>query len=290
MSIKITAVIVTRNRIELLKQCLHSVLNQTIQPNQVIVIDNDSTDGTREYLSSVSGIDFIKNENTGGAGGFRLGIDLALEAGADWIWCMDDDGRPALDALEKIRPYLSPEFSAVNSLVLPSEESQTSSFFLVKINPGEKPSFFKKTNRISEIRKVAEEKGFVYYGSLLNGTFINREVLSKSGNVDPRFFIWGDEVDFLWRLWKIAPIITVPDSLHFHPAPSTNSAPAWKLYYGLRNHIHINKKYFNFSFLRNILLILRYLSAFLKSKAPLKMYFKAIADGISGNIHAGVRP
>ena len=43
-------VIVTYNRLELLKECLACVCRQTIPFSRVIVVDNHSTDGTRDYL------------------------------------------------------------------------------------------------------------------------------------------------------------------------------------------------------------------------------------------------
>lgn len=43
-------VIVTYNRLELLKECLACVCRQTIPFSRIIVVDNHSTDGTRDYL------------------------------------------------------------------------------------------------------------------------------------------------------------------------------------------------------------------------------------------------
>jgi rhamnopyranosyl-N-acetylglucosaminyl-diphospho-decaprenol beta-1,3/1,4-galactofuranosyltransferase len=37
----------------------------------------------------------VSRRNLGGAGGFALGMLHALALGADWVWCADDDGRPA---------------------------------------------------------------------------------------------------------------------------------------------------------------------------------------------------
>ena len=67
------------------------------------MLDNQSSDGTRETLADeglLEQVDYVRSEeNTGGAGGYRRGVELALETGSDWIWLMDDDAEPRPDAL-----------------------------------------------------------------------------------------------------------------------------------------------------------------------------------------------
>ena len=48
-----TAVIVTFNRKKSLKKSINSILNQSIKPNNIVLIDNNSTDGTYEYKKSI---------------------------------------------------------------------------------------------------------------------------------------------------------------------------------------------------------------------------------------------
>ena len=50
-NIKISVIIPTYNRSKLLNRSIRSVLNQTYQPNEIIVVDNGSTDDTREMVS-----------------------------------------------------------------------------------------------------------------------------------------------------------------------------------------------------------------------------------------------
>ena len=50
-NIKISVIIPTYNRSKLLNRSIRSVLNQTFQPNEIIVVDNGSTDDTREMVS-----------------------------------------------------------------------------------------------------------------------------------------------------------------------------------------------------------------------------------------------
>ncbi|CAA9501136.1 MAG: hypothetical protein AVDCRST_MAG85-1767 [uncultured Solirubrobacteraceae bacterium] len=88
----------------LLGECIRGLLGQTHPVDRIIVLDNASDDGTREHLEAEGLIDRItyvrSDENTGGAGGYRRGVELLQETGCDWLWLMDDDAEPRQDALE----------------------------------------------------------------------------------------------------------------------------------------------------------------------------------------------
>src|SRR5699024_1538265 len=101
--IALAAVIVSFNRRELLKQSLNATLSEPV--SGVIVVDNGSTDGSRDWLSQVDDprlhLEF-PHQNIGGAGGFELGFNRALERfNPDWIVCFDDDARPVEGALHE---------------------------------------------------------------------------------------------------------------------------------------------------------------------------------------------
>ena len=90
---RVCAVVVTRNRKDLLRQCLRSVLAQARPVDRILVVDNASTDGTGEMLDA----EFVRfaelgilarlnlRENAGGAGG--------VGAGMRWAHCNNTTGR-----------------------------------------------------------------------------------------------------------------------------------------------------------------------------------------------------
>ena len=96
----IAALVVTHNRLDMLKHCVASLLGQSSKINEVFVVNNGSTDGTGEWLDQQNNLRVFHQENIGSAGGFYTGIKLAYEAGYDWIWIMDDDAIPRLNCLE----------------------------------------------------------------------------------------------------------------------------------------------------------------------------------------------
>src|SRR5690349_4366298 len=88
------AVVVTYNRKHVLAECLNSILDGDAVPDQILVVDNASTDGTPEFIeasypSCVSVVRLARN--LGGAGGFKAGISEALRIGSKFVWVMDDD-------------------------------------------------------------------------------------------------------------------------------------------------------------------------------------------------------
>ena len=100
----IIAVVVTYNRKELLKRNI-TCLRANTPVSSIVVVNNGSTDGTGEWLDDQKDLTVIHQENVGGSGGFYRGIQYAYQAGADWIWCMDDDVFPRADCMEHLLPY-----------------------------------------------------------------------------------------------------------------------------------------------------------------------------------------
>ena len=69
----IAAVVVTRNRLVLLQECVNALRVQTRKVDEIIVVDNGSDDGTATWLSEQKDIIAIIQGNTGGAGGQYTG-------------------------------------------------------------------------------------------------------------------------------------------------------------------------------------------------------------------------
>ncbi len=99
MTPRVVAVVVTWNRRDLLEESLEAVRGQTHRPAAIVVVDNASTDATEEFLAGQDGLDVVRLEqNTGGAGGFAVGIEKALTHEPDLLWLLDDDTVPGPEA------------------------------------------------------------------------------------------------------------------------------------------------------------------------------------------------
>lgn len=302
---RIYGVIVTYNRKELLLKNLLALNNQTRKLDKIVVVDNHSSDGTYDYiksnLSTMDNIEYIYLEdNIGGAGGFYTGIKYAYESLADWIYVMDDDGRPynSLTIEELIKK--------IDCMNLSSEEMIIANS-LVVCKEGELTFRNKNVKTVDEIVKTSTN-GIIYNKTqLFNGSLFSNGLVKKIGFPNKDFFIKGDEVDFRRRaVNEKALLFTVVDSLYFHPDfPEVElkflgikkyhiciESP-WKEYYTVRN-----TTYSLYQYNKKIKAYLFYLKRVISAKKikmknldeVLTMMKKGFLDGKKGNLGATVRP
>jgi rhamnopyranosyl-N-acetylglucosaminyl-diphospho-decaprenol beta-1,3/1,4-galactofuranosyltransferase len=202
---EIAAIIVTYNRLELLKQCYNALLAQSYKAYDIIVVNNDSVDGTTEWLNSLNNVIVINQENNGSAGGFYAGMKYAYEKGYEWLWMMDDDGFPAKNEFEQLLTGAQKySLDYANALVVNIEDKFSLSFGLEK-----------------EKTSIDDYKGVdVIYNIVcpFNGTLINRKVPEQIGFIKKEMFIWGDEVEYFLRTMKNGfSVGTIIKSIHYHP-------------------------------------------------------------------------
>lgn len=302
----VVAVIVTYNRkIELCKN-LEMIYKQTIILDRVIVIDNCSTDGTKQYLTehgyfAIPNFEYIKTEaNIGGAGGFYTGINQAFNEGADFIILMDDDGRPCDNKTFEILIHYAEKQSAlnvadgkllINSLVVCGE---------------------KLTSKIGQLTTISEAKVAATNGIIegaahpFNGTLISRKLVEAIGYPNKDYFIKGDEVDYKQRTFDAnGYVATLVDSRYYHPyvptmekrimgklVPVCVEAP-WKEYYTARNLTYTYKKKKHYKMILFELVFVK-LYAILTMKCPkwetIKYMFKGLRDGWKGHLGPTIQP
>ena len=254
----VCAAIVTFNRKNLLLRCLNNIIEQGGGLKKILVVDNNSTDGSEQFiLENFSSrlkykeINFkwIRlNENIGGAGGFNKAVKEFLLSEEDYLWLMDDDGFPAKDTLEQLLKY-SNEFCYIGPAVISDKDENTLSF----------PMRLPNSLKIIDSLKDVYLKGEIIENIVLpfNGTLISRQVITSIGLPNENYFIWGDEVDYTERARKAgAQIFTVTSSKFFHPKAPNVGNPMFfgllryndpntdlKLYCYCRNNFANQKKY-----------------------------------------------
>ncbi len=234
---KVIAVVVSYNRLALLKECIKALTEQTRRPDAILVVNNGSTDNTEQWLSEQEDLKYITQSNSGSGGGFNTGIKWSYREGYSYIWCMDDDGYPKEDALQNLLAHETSERSLMNCAV---------------INKEDKKSFVWKTGNYSDINDVTEPI-IKNIGHPFNGTLIHRSIIEKVGVPQASFFLWGDETEYYYRITKKhnIPVYTVTSSIHYHPPAAFSYkkdwdyATSWKMYYYVRNRFHIHQAKFN---------------------------------------------
>lgn len=109
----VAVVIVTYNRLKKLKTALYYYEKQILLPEYIIIVNNYSTDETKEYLeewkkkvNKFKKIVINAKENLGGSGGFYLGQQEAMKLNVDWIYLADDDAYPDSNYISNLVKYL----------------------------------------------------------------------------------------------------------------------------------------------------------------------------------------
>lgn len=224
----ISVVVVTYNRKDCLMKCINHLLKQTEKIEKIFVIDNNSSDGTRNMMQQQYGcngrISYHRlSNNTGGAGGFYYGVKLAYESGADFIWGMDDDAYAEKNALKNI-----------------VAESW-------KCN--DKSTCFWSNCRKSAFKGNTREVDIWTFV----GFFLPRTIIQNIGFPRMDFFIFFDDCEYAYRIRKSGyRIIEVKSSVIDHIETVQNQyrgkrilgkemlwikCPVWKMYYFVRNRI-----------------------------------------------------
>ena len=120
----VSIIIPTYNRAHLVGRAIESVLNQTYQDFEIIVVDDDSTDNTQkvvnEFQKKDKRIKYIKmNVNKGSAAARNIGIKIAR---GDYIAFLDSDDEWLPEKLEKqIRLFFANKnlgFVSCNTIIL----------------------------------------------------------------------------------------------------------------------------------------------------------------------------
>lgn len=299
--LRIAAVVVTFNRKELLKECLQALLRQTRPLDEIIVIDNASSDGTNQMVrSEFPQVTYVRlPENIGGAGGFHEGMKLAYEKGHDWIWVMDDDAIPAIDALEQLLKFehlQEEDVYALASTVINSNGRICATH-----------------RRLFDLRKAQEipipieyykKENFEVDTASFVGMLVSRKAMTKLGPPLKDFFIYYDDTEYSLRIRSFeGRIITLSKSKIMHTKEETQRMKtrkvplSWRYYYGHRNKIYTYKKYGHLGARFYIEMLIKAIKTQLgivlfrpHKLASTKILWKSLLDGFKGKLGKELLP
>lgn len=237
----ISAVVVTHNRLELLKECIAALESQTQKLDQIIVINNGSTDGTKKWLQSKNNLIIVDEENLGGANGFFVGIKKAFDEGSDWIWCLDDDTIANEDTLENLtnsKYFHKPDTGFISSIV------NWTNGDLHKMNA------VMPMSNLNIYENIKNDNSVQINGASFVSILISRQAIRECGLPIKEFFIWGDDVEFTNRIAKKYKCYLKLDSIVIHKTKLNETADFslmdesnfFKYKYLIRNHIWFLRK------------------------------------------------
>ncbi|MDM7524971.1 glycosyltransferase [Lacticaseibacillus rhamnosus] len=240
------AVVVTYNKLKLLKECLANLLACKSYLYKIVIVNNASTDGTNLYLTELASknslVDVVNEEtNLGGASGFNHGIKRAMALKASTIWVMDDD------CMVKQRT-ISSLFDAKNFLV---SQGITWGVLASNIRWTDGSAALMNIPKVKRIWNDSPASNLVgIEHSSFVSMFINALTVKKVGYPISDFFIWGDDAEYSMRIARTFPSYCVTDSFATHKMVNNRTADILtdsedrlsRYFYDIRNNLYISKK------------------------------------------------
>lgn len=192
---EVGVVVVTYNRLELLKDVIASIRQQSFTDFDIVVVNNGSTDGTADWLNGQDDVITITQENLGGAGGFNTGMRYVAEHGYGYCWVMDDDVVCSPTALEELMKavVVREDIGFVCSRVLgiDGRPMNTPLPAVKSMNEDAYSDVFELVNKHALVR-------------LDSATFVSvllpTNIIFKVGLPYKEFFIWYDDFEYTSRI------------------------------------------------------------------------------------------
>lgn len=292
MNRKLAAFIITYNRTEILLETIQDVFNQTFPPEKILIVDNASSKLTENALKGLDNrVEYLAMpNNTGPAGGAKVGLENLAREGYDWIyWGDDDDPPPTNDCFEKL---------------LKLGESYDGNCGQVGL-VGHR--FNKITGRfIRTTNKELYSSDYIKVDSIGGGMckIINSNIVLDGVLPDERLFFGFEDLDFDLATKRAGYEILVDSKLFLQCRERTKRMNfkhvrsqkkeekwIWREYYSTRNSLYIYKKNkFYSAFLITILtsvikIILSYRHGLKYGVLTSRVNFKALKDFRKGKLH-----
>ncbi len=193
-------------------ECLNSLKECTYPQLTVILVDNGSTDDSVARIRAAHpDILLIQSgSNLGFAGGNNIGIRYALAHGADYVWLLNNDTKPAPGALSALvaKALTDGRIGAVASVCYFADAPST-----VQAWGGARVNLWIGYGPLS-----TQPRNDDWFHSL-NGAsmLIARAAVEDAGLLDEGFFLYWEDTEFCLRLlkrsWRLA---VAPDSHVLH--------------------------------------------------------------------------
>jgi len=302
-ALSIASVTLAYNAERLLPKQLDALLRQSRQLDEIIVVNNGSTDGTLSLLSAkypqVKVLDLPANAGVGG--GYSAGLSYAAnQMKHDWVWLLDHDSVPMHDGLEALLRGLGRAEAARERIGIVAP---------VPVHPETLLCYPGMLWRKGWVRPPSDwlNQPLCFVDAVISsGSLVRSEVVERAGLPRADFFIDFVDYEYCLRLRRHGyRIAMVRDSLLDHAIGNPRTinilgyskawgghAP-WREYYMSRNETFTIWNYFpdwksKFSVLRRLVRHFLAILAFGEHKgACLKMMLLGFVDGRAGRL--GIR-
>lgn len=244
MKTNIAVVIPNWNGKQYLKNCVDSLMGQSIKAN-IIVVDNGSVDGSNEYVEqNYPQIKLIKlTSNHGFTGGVNVGIKEAIKTNQEFVALFNNDAIADKNWLEDLVTAMGDhkKVGIVTGKFMRNDKKHldsTGDFLTTRGLP-----FPRGRN---EVDKGQYDNSNYVFGATGGASLYRVRMLKQIGLFDEKFFAYFEDVDISFRAqlagWKV---YYEPKAIAYHEVGGTSS----KL--GSFSRYHSTKN-FHLLFLKNM--------------------------------------
>lgn len=272
-------------------ECLESLARVRYPELDVLVVDNGSTDGSREVLEErFPAIPLLPLEdNLGFAGGNNAGIRYWLDRGKDCIALINNDVVVKLDFMAPIVSALTsdPRLGLVSPLILSRERPNRIQcagldvrimLGLTRLTGlGEEDA-----GQYDEVRAVAYPMGACL--------FVRRAVFEQVGLLDESFFMYAEEIELAHRSARAGfrAAVAGRSKVWHRGRAATDRVPGLRVYYATRNDIVVRRRiahwwqWIGFAVLDLLVRLPRRLVGLRKDRRQQALHLRAVRDGYAG--------
>lgn len=248
----IFAVMLNWNEFHHTEPCIDSLKKSRAPITKILVLDQASEDGSGEKLSRLykndSQVEVILNDkNYGFSGGMNIGIQKAMDLGADYVFILNNDTIVDDDCLMNLYNSITSNSSAAvaGPAIMyhsnPEKLWQAGGYFN-KLKMG--LSVPDKGKKYSEIKHITREVSFLTGCALL----VPRKTFQIVGLFDSSLFFYGDDVDYGLRIKKSGlKMLFVPAAKVWHKIDdiTVDRTTPYVLYHLARSTVIVLRKNFS---------------------------------------------
>ena len=204
----VTAIVVTYNRLPLLKQCLAALRAQTVQGFTVLLVDNASTDGTADYIKTLA-MPGLVCRNPGKTSAVRAALPTA--SAPRWSWGVRPSGSwtttrcPSRTRWPLCWPPMPPTCDGYGWLssraLAPDGTDQPMNL--------QRKTMYRDIDGFDAAEVPAVMASFV-------SLFLRTEAVRQFGLPIAEFFIWSDDWEYTRRISRAKPCYVIPASRVVH--------------------------------------------------------------------------
>ena len=241
---RVSVVIVNWNGRQHLGECLESLRSQTFRDLEIVLVDNGSQDGSREYVQEhFPEVRLIAlQKNYGFAGGNNAGIRAAS---GRYLALLNNDTKvdPAwlMNLMKEAEANRAPVGMWASKILSYDDPGIIDNVGILLYPDG----LGRGKGRLEKDEGQYDERGEAFFPSGCAGLY-RREMLDEIGLFDEAFFAYADDVDLGLRArlagWQC---IYVPSAKVYHKYSSSSSAHSpFKAFLVERNRIWVLLKYY----------------------------------------------